>query len=286
MPPLKELARQLKKRREATGALFVVLGMLLVAALAPVLSPGDPHAQHLEWRLQPPVWLGGKGYLGTDALGSDILSRTMYGARMSVVVGCCSVLVAGSLGVTAGLIAGYLGGWWDNLIMRLADVQLTLPPLILCIALMAVLEPSAGNVVLVLGLTNWVTYARVVRSEVLGLKEREFVEAGRAAGAGHGWMLFRHILPNVMSSVIVIATLETPRMIIAEASLSFLGVGVPLQVPTWGGMIAEGLDYVTFAPWNVLAPGVALILTVLSINVLGDWLRDVSDPRTRNEQTG
>lgn len=262
------------------SSIMILLIMLFLTILAPVIVPQGPQAQDLDNRLRPPGWLEGKGLFGTDGLGRDVVVRTIYGGRMSLAVGVASVVLAGSLGIAVGLLAGYRGGMWDKVIMWLSGVQLSLPGTIIAIAIMAVLTPSATNVILVLGITNWVTYARVVRGEVMSLKEREFVEAGRAIGAKDLWLIRRYIVPNIVNPVIVIATLETPRMIIAESSLSFLGLGVPLTVPTWGGMISHGLGYVTFAWWTVLGPGIALILTVLSINVIGDWIRDITDPRS------
>src|SRR5213078_1174260 len=253
-----------------------------LAALAPVLSPADPIKNSLLDRLTPPMWAAGgdaKHPLGTDTLGRDVASRLLHGARVSLAVGFSAVLVAGVIGVALGLVSGWYGGRVDDALMRLGDVQLAFPVLVLAIAVLAVLGASVTNLIVVLGVTGWITYARIVRGEVLALRERDFVAAARALGAGDGWILRRHLLPNVLPPITVVATFSVARTIIAEASLSFLGLGIPAPAPSWGSMLDEGRNYITTAWWLALFPGLAILLLVLGINLVGDWLRDVLDPR-------
>ena len=261
------------------AALAVGIGLLivLVGALAPMLAPADPTLQVLADRLAPPGTMG--HLLGTDSLGRDELSRLIFGARASMLVALSAVLVAGSVGVLLGLVSGYFGGVADSVIMRLADIQLSIPYLVLAIAVVAVLGTSSINLVLVLGLVGWVFYARVVRAEVLTVKHREYVEAARAIGTP-GWrIVIRHVLPNVSASITVMATLETPRMILSEAALSFLGLGIQPPTPSWGNMVADGRDYLANAWWLTTIPGLAIVFFAVAVSVLGDWLRDVLDPR-------
>jgi peptide/nickel transport system permease protein len=262
-------------------AAFIVL-VVVVAIFAPVLAPHDPNAQDLTLRLRPPVWAHGAipGHLlGTDHLGRDVLSRVIYGSRVSLLVGVSATLVAGIIGALAGLIAGYFGGWRDAAIMRLADVQLAFPSILLALALVAVLGPSLLYVIVVLGATGWVSYARVVRAEVLSLRSREFVTAARAAGVSDRTIVRRHLLPNVMAPLATVGTLQVASMIITEASLSYLGLGVPKDVVTWGAMLHDGQLYLSNAWWLAVLPGVAIMLTTLSINIAGDMLRDIADPK-------
>jgi peptide/nickel transport system permease protein len=278
------LLRSLARRGTAQFGLAVVLVVILVAIFAPLIAPHDPLAQDVTRRLVPPL-ITGRGDLayplGTDHVGRDILSRLIFGARISLTVGLCSVIVQGGIGVVLGLIAGYFRGRTEAVIMRLADIQLAVPFLVLAIAVMAVLGPSLLNVILVLGITGWMIYGRVVRGEVLSVREKEFIEAAKACGAGHTRIIANHILPNVSASIIVISTLEVARLIISEASLSFLGLGVQPPTPTWGGMVADGRDYVSTAWWLSVWPGLAILLTVMGVNLLGDWLRDALDPTLR-----
>jgi peptide/nickel transport system permease protein len=262
---------------------LAVIGLSAVlAVLAPALAPADPARNDLLARLTPPAWMDGGRWdhpLGTDTLGRDVVSRLLYGARVSLVVGFSAVILAGALGVTLGLVSGYYGGRLDDLLMRLGDVQLAFPALVLAIAVLAVVGSGLGNVVLVLGVTGWVTYARIARGETLSLRHREFVEGARALGARDTAILWRHVLPNVLPSITVVATFSVARTIIAEASLSFLGLGIPPPAPSWGAMLDEGRNYLTTGWWLALFPGLAILGVVLGINIVGDWLRDTLDPR-------
>jgi peptide/nickel transport system permease protein len=260
----------------------ILLALLVAAVFADQLAP-DANAQRLLERLDAPAWAGGEhGYLfGSDNLGRDLLARMIHGARVSLTVGLVGVVISGGAGITLGLVAGYLGRRWDRIIMRIADVQQAIPALVLAVAVAAVLPPSVVNLIAVLAITTWFTFARVVRSEVLALREMLFVDSARVIGARDARIVTRHILPNAAASIIVIATLMVGNLILFEASLSFLGVGVPLTTPTWGRMVFDGIDYVGTAWWIALFPGVAVMLTVLATNLVGDWLRDALDPRQR-----
>ena len=260
--------------------------MLAMAVLAAVLSgwvsPHSPVAQSLATQFTPPAWERGGTWrypLGTDEFGRDVLSRILYGARISVSVGVTAVLVGGGIGTCLGLIAGFSGRWLDDAIMRVADIQLSVPFLILCMAVIAVIGRGLINLIIVLGAAGWVTYARVVRAEVLRLRTQEFTTAAEALGATSLRIATKHLLPNAFPLVIVIAGLEVAKMILAEASLSFLGLGVPPPTPTWGSMVSEGLGYVDQAWWLALLPGIAIAWTVLGVNLLGDWLHARLDPR-------
>jgi peptide/nickel transport system permease protein len=261
---------------------IVLLGVIGTAVFANYLAPHEPNKQRLIARFKPPVWIEGGNTtypLGTDNVGRDILSRIIHGSRISLVVGICAVGISMLIGVTLGLLSGFLGGRVDAIIMGLVDIMLAFPQIILAFAMVAVLGPGIGNIILVLGLTGWERYARVVRAEVLALREREFVQAARALGVPTGRILFRHVMPNTFSSVIVMATLQTAQAILAEAALSFLGLGTGLTYPSWGQMISLGRDYVNVAWWISTLPGLAILLTVLAINLVGDRVRDVLDPR-------
>jgi peptide/nickel transport system permease protein len=263
------------------GAL-VLLGVIGTAIFANYLAPHEPNKQRLIARFKPPVWVEGGNTtypLGTDNVGRDVLSRIIHGSRISLVVGICAVGVSMLIGVTLGLLSGFLGGRVDATIMGVVDIMLAFPQLILAFAMVAVLGPGIGNIILVLGLTGWERYARVVRAEVLALREREFVQAARALGVPTARILFRHVMPNTFSSVIVMATLQTAQAILAEAALSFLGLGTGLTYPSWGQMISLGRDYVNVAWWISTLPGLAILLTVLAINLVGDRVRDMLDPR-------
>ncbi|MFQ5894399.1 MAG: ABC transporter permease [Nitrospinota bacterium] len=280
------LIRSLLRARLALGGLLFLALVFLVAVFAPWLAPRDPTAIDITARLKPPIWMEGgdpRFWLGSDALGRDILSHLMYGARISLLVGLSSVLISGFLGVTLGLFSGYYRGKLDHLLMGVADIQLAFPFILLAITLMAVAGPGLLNVILVLGVSRWVAYGRVVRGQVLAVREREFVEAARAAGYRALPILFLHILPNVMAPVIVIGSFAVAGNIVSEAALSFLGLGIPPSIPTWGGMLAEGRAYIRLAWWMATFPGLAIMGVVLGINLVGDWLRDYLDPRLRTE---
>jgi peptide/nickel transport system permease protein len=256
-----------------------------VALFADAIAPAAPEVQRLAERLDPPSWLGGEhGYaLGTDQLGRDMLSRLIYGSRVSLAVGVIGTALSGSFGAALGLLAGYFGGICDRVIMRATEIQQAIPPLVLAIAVVAVLRPSVVNLILVLAVTSWVTFARVVRGEVLALRETPFVEAARMVGSGHMRIVTRHIVPNVAPTIVVLASVTVANLILFEASLSFLGLGVPPPTPTWGRMAYEGVEYLSTAWWIPLLPGGAVLLTVLGSNLVGDRLRDALDPRRRRQ---
>ncbi|MFJ6706707.1 MULTISPECIES: ABC transporter permease [unclassified Streptomyces] len=274
--------RALLRNKLAVAAL-VVLALLLVAALsAPLIAPYDPNTQNLLLRLRPPAWQHGGSaahLLGTDQLGRDMLSRVVYGARVSLLVGAGAALLAGVIGTVVGLSAGYLGGWVDRTLMRLADVQLAFPALLLALAVVGFLGSGLWMVILVLGFTGWVSYARVVRSEVLSLRSRDFITEARAIGVTDVTIMRRHLLPNVMAPLATIGTLHVAAAIVAEASLSYLGLGVPKETVTWGAMLSDGQLYLGTSWWVAVFPGIALMLTSLAINITGDALRDVADPK-------
>ncbi|MEU3361031.1 ABC transporter permease [Streptomyces albidoflavus] len=280
--PRSVVLRALLRNRLAVLAL-AVLALLLVAALsAPLIAPYDPNTQDLLIRLRPPAWQdGGTGahLLGTDQLGRDMLSRVFHGARVSLLVGAGAALLAGVIGTAVGLAAGYFGGWADRTLMRLADVQLAFPSLLLALAVVGFLGSGLWLVVLVLGFTGWVSYARVVRSEVMSLRTRDFITEARAIGVTDTTIMRRHLLPNVMAPLATIGTLHVAAAIVAEASLSYLGLGVPKETVTWGAMLADGQLYLGTSWWVAVFPGIALMLTSLAVNITGDALRDVADPK-------
>jgi peptide/nickel transport system permease protein len=266
------------------AALVILPAFAGAALLAPWLAPHDPVAQETRASLLPPAWsVGGSRahLLGTDLLGRDILSRIIFGARVSLVVGVLSVLATLVLGVVLGLAAGYHGGLLDDVLMRLADIQLAIPMMVFAAAIMAVLGPSLRNLVLVLAITGWVLFTRVTRGLVLTLREQDFVEATRALGSADGRIVVRHLLPHLVSPLVVLATLEVGRRIVFEASLSFLGLGVRPPTPSWGSMLSDGREYLLVAWWPSTFPGLAITGVVLALNLVGDWLRDRLDPRLR-----
>jgi peptide/nickel transport system permease protein len=257
--------------------------MLVGVVFAGLIAPHDPAAQDLSAGLEPPWFAGGtsKHLLGTDRLGHDIFSRVLFGGRPSLLIALVAFLIQGLIGTTLGLVAGYVGGRVDLVIMRVAEIQLAIPGLIALLAAVAVFGPSVGLLVLFLGISGWPGYARIVRSQVLSLRERDFVTAAHALGGSRRRILVRHIFPNVLTSIVVVATISIPGVILAEASLSFLGLGVPPDVPTWGSMVNDGRGFLSTAWWIATFPGAAILVVVLGVNLLGDALRDALDPRLR-----
>ena len=265
---------------------MILTGLVICGIAAPVIAPHNPQEQRLEARLQPPSWAGGaaaKYWLGTDNLGRDILSRIIYGARISLLVGATTVILAGLLGCILGGVAGYFGKGVDEVVSKVTEIFLAFPFLLLAIALMAFLGQGVVNIILALMMSRWVQYCRVVRGEVLSLKERDFITAARALGGKDFYILLRHVAPNTLPSVTVVATFAMAIVIISEASLSFLGLGVPAYIPTWGSMLSEGRSYMTRAPWLTIFPGLAIFITVFGINLLGDGLRDLFDPKLQRQ---
>jgi peptide/nickel transport system permease protein len=275
------VSRVLRRRLMMIGA-FILLGVLATALSAPFLAPRGPFQQSLRARLRPPLAIGAEGstnLLGTDHLGRDVFSRVVYGGRISLFIGLTAALGASLMGMTFGLVAGYHGGPLGILVGRLADLQLALPLVLLALAVVALVGPSLINVITVFTMTSWPAYARVIRGSVLRVKAVEFVEGARATGAGELRIILRHILPNVLTSVIVLTSFDVARMIQLEAALGFLGVGVPPPTPTWGNMLADGREYIRDAWWVSTFPGIAIMLTAAGINFVGDGLRDILDPR-------
>ncbi|MEA2526787.1 MAG: peptide/nickel transport system permease protein [Thermomicrobiales bacterium] len=278
--------RQLLTRHwSALAGAAVVLVVVVSAVAAPWIAPHDPAGQNLRDQLAPPIWHAEgttEHLLGTDQLGRDILSRLIYGARISLIVGFSAVALAGTFGVILGLVSGYYGGVGDILIMRLVELQLTFPFMLLALLVLAVFGAGLTNIVIVLAISGWAGYSRVVRAEVMSARERLYVEAARSLGMSDSRLLFRHILPNVLSSVIVLATFSVAAMIVQESALSFLGLGIPPDQPSWGGMLADGRSFLSVAWWLGVFPGLAILCVVLAMNLVGDWLRDLMDPRIRH----
>jgi peptide/nickel transport system permease protein len=278
------VARRTRRLALAGGAF--VAALVLVALAAPWLAPHNPVRQSLRARLAAPTLEGADGRahpLGTDHLGRDVLSRAIFGARVSLLVGFAAVLVGGLVGATLGISAGYRRGWVDTTIMTIADAQLAFPFILLAIGIIAVLGPSFPTLIVVIGLSGWPGYARVLRSQVLVLRSREFVDAIHALGGSVIRIVARHIVPNVLSSLVVIGTLELARAIVLEATLSFLGLGIQPPTPSWGGMVQEGREYLDSAWWISTFPGLVLMLTSVAVSRTGDWLRDLLDPTLRGE---
>ena len=276
----------LVKARWPLLALVLMFFAILIALFGPQIAPKDPNRQDLLARLKAPGEPNSEGdienLLGTDALGRDVFSRLIYGTRVSIAVGFVAVAIGGTMGTMLGLTAGYFGGRVDDIIMRIADIQLAFPFILLAIMVLVVLGSGVLNLVMVLGIGQWVTYARISRGETISQRDKEYVEAARALGMNNLRIMFRSIFPNILAPLIVIASFNVASVILAEASLSFLGLGVPPTVPTWGGMLAESRDQLIGGKWWLAVyPGVAIMITVLSLNILGDWLRDFLDPRLR-----
>jgi peptide/nickel transport system permease protein len=269
------------------GGIGFVAALVVVAVAAPWIAPHDPVRQSLRGRLQPPSLApaadGKVHVLGTDHLGRDVLSRIVFGARVSLTVGFAAVLVGGVAGAALGVLSGFHRGWIDTVVMTVADAQLAFPFILLAIGIIAVLGPSFPTLIVVIGLSGWVAYARILRAQVLVLRSREFVEAIHGLGGSVARVVIRHIVPNVVSSLVVVATLELARAIVLEATLGFLGLGIQPPTPSWGGMIHEGREYLDSAWWISTAPGLVLMLTSLVVSRTGDYLRDVLDPTLRGE---
>ena len=284
----KEFRRALQSLTTSRWALIGMLILLVVSFVAifgPWLAPFDPNRQNIMMRLLEPGQTGAADltyWLGSDQLGRDVLSRLLYGARVSLLVGVAAIAVGGTLGTVAGLVSGYFGGWIDDVIMRLGDIQLAFPFILLAIMFLVVLGPGLVNIILVLGIGQWITYARIVRAQTLSLREKEYVEAARAMGDSTFSILFRTILPNIVAPLTVIASFNIAGVILSEAALSFLGLGVPPDVPTWGSMLSESRDHLLSNKWWMAGfPGLAIVFTVLAFNIIGDWLRDFLDPRLK-----
>jgi peptide/nickel transport system permease protein len=277
-------ARARDRRWPPTLPLAIVVVLVLCALLAPLLAPHSPLEGSLGERLVPPVGMEGANAnhpLGTDRHGRDTLSRLLYGARISLSVSVVGITITGALGAFVGLLAGFVGGWLDTLLMRLVDISLSLPGILIAVLLSVVFEPSFTNVIVVVVFLLWPSYARLTRGETLSIKHQEFVALARVAGCSSLTIMFRHIVPNLAPSILVLATLHVGYVIVLEAALSFLGVGIPPPTPSWGVMVADGRGLIEQAWWVSILPGVAILATVLSLNILGDWVRDRLDPKLR-----
>jgi peptide/nickel transport system permease protein len=275
--------RRLWRSRSAQFGLLCLLAIVGLALFGP-LFVRDPNTQDVLSRLQPPAFVEGgqaRNLLGTDQLGRDLLARVVYGGRISLLIALLAVVIAGTVGVVLGLIAGYYGGPAEAVIMRLADIQLAFPFILLVVLIVGALGASVSNLIIVLGLSGWILYSRVVRGQVLSVREAEFVQAARSVGATDVRIIAHHVLPGVFSPVIVVASFAAAQVIVAEAALSFLGLGVQPPDPSWGRMLADSRDYLASNPWLATIPGLAIVLTVLGLNLVGDWLRDVLDPRLK-----
>jgi peptide/nickel transport system permease protein len=273
-------------RRYPVVPIALLTFLLVIPALfASQVAPYDPLQGSLSKRLKPPAWQQGGTLeypLGTDKLGRDMLSRIIHGARVSLMVSLVAIFVGGVIGTVLGMISGYFGGWADALLMRLVDISLSLPTILLALVLVAAVGPSFGTVIIILMIFLWARYARLVRGETLAIKERDFIARARVAGASHIRIMVRYIFPNVVNSLVVLATLQVGYVILLESTLSFLGAGLPRPTPAWGLMIADGRELIVTAWWVSMFPGLAIMLTVLALNLLGDWLRDHLDPKLRN----
>lgn len=268
-----------RRDKAAIAGLVIVICLVLAAILSVFIAPFDAVAtQNLENALQPPSW---DHWMGTDQFGRDLALRVLYGSRISLFVGFVAVSIGMSIGVILGTSSGFFGGWWDTFVMRITDIMLAFPFLLLALAITAALGPSLQNALLALGIASFPSYTRIVRGQVLTLREENYVDAARVAGASNSRIMFRHLVPNLFGTLIVYGTLRVSTAILAEAGLSYLGLGAQPPTPTWGGMLSEGRDYILFFEWIPLFPGLAILLTVTGFNLLGDGLRDALDPKTR-----
>jgi peptide/nickel transport system permease protein len=287
-PPPRARQRWLRRAREwPLLPLVILVPFVVIAVCANWIAPYDPTEPIPSAKIfEPPFWVHGANpaaLLGTDFQGRDVLSRLIFGARVSLIVGVTGTIVAGGIGTTLGILSGYIGGWVDQVVMRITDAWLALPGLVFAIFLATMVGPSMWNIVIILGLVYWTRYARVIRGEVLSLREREFVKLAEIAGASRRRVILRHILPNVLNSAMVLASLTIGVVIIAEASLSFLGVGVPPPQPAWGSMLADGRSMLMVGDWWLTVfPGLGIMMVVLATQLLGDWLRVRLDPQLRN----
>jgi peptide/nickel transport system permease protein len=273
------------KRYPVLPLAILMLFLVIPAVFAPLVAPHDPLKGSLSKRLKPPAWAQGGSIeypLGTDKMGRDILSRMIYGARISLLVSFMAVFVGGSIGTTLGVMSGYFGGKLDTLIMRLVDITLSLPTILLALVLVSAIGPSFGTVITVIALIIWARYARQARAETLTVKEQDFVARARVAGASHSRIMVRYIFPNIVNTLVVLATLQVGSIILLESTLSFLGVGIPRPTPAWGVMVADGRELIVTAWWVSMFPGIGIMLTVLSLNLFGDWLRDHLDPKLKH----
>lgn len=282
---VQSIVRAIFRRRGSAVGLLIIAVVIGTAIAAPAIAPSAPNEGDILKRLKAP-WLFSPdrqgGILGTDQLGRDLFSRVIYGSRVSLYVSSLSVVFAACLGSVLGLMSGYVGGHIESLIMRMTDIQMAFPFILLALAIIAILGPGLWNMIIVFAVTGWIVYARTIRGSVLSIREKEFIEAAQAVGCSHARIILRHVLPNVVSPLIVISSFEMARIMIAEASLSFLGLGVPPSIPSWGGMLADGREYIQSAWWIGTFPGLALMVTVLGVNFIGDGLRDALDPRIQN----
>lgn len=273
------------KRFPGIAMLILVFFLIIPGLFAEWIAPHDPIKGSLSLRLKPPMWSTGGSIdypLGTDKVGRDILSRIIYGARVSLRVSLEAIIISGVIGTTLGLLSGYFGGRVDAFVMRLVDISLGLPIILVALVFVSALGPSFQTVIAVITILLWARYARQIRGETLSIKERDFVSRARVAGASHFRIMFRYLLPNVVNTLIVLATLQVGFVILLESSLSFLGAGIPRPTPAWGLMVADGRELIVTAWWISMFPGLAIMLTVLSLNLLGDWLRDRLDPKLQN----
>lgn len=271
------ILRRLFRNRGATVGFVILLALVITSVIAPILAPANPNSQDISKRLIPPFQ--NNAYpLGTDQLGREVVSRLIFGSRIALIVGLTVVAISGTAGVLLGLLAGFYGGKSDDLISWFGNVFLAFPFILLAVVVVAVLGSGLRNLIIVLSVTSWMSYMRVVRGEVLAVRETAYVEAARVIGASDARLLTQHLLPNIATPVIIIGTFEVARMIISEAALSFLGLGVGASTPSWGSMLADGRTYLATAWWVATLPGIAITITVLAINLLGDWLRDQLDP--------
>lgn len=263
-------------------AFAMLLIVVCMAVFAPLLAPYDPLKQNLKSRLMPPSWMDGGSadyFLGTDQLGRDILSRIIYGARVSCIVGIAVVLISGAAGVVLGLVSGYYEGWFSNIVMRLCDLQSALPFTLLAILFMSVMGAGLANVIFALSVTGWMGYARLIRGQTLQVKQMEYVRASKLLGAGNIHLMFRQILPNVITHAIILAAFSVAQTMITEAGLTFLGLGVEPSIPSWGGMLSDGRAYMETGWWIAVIPGLCIMFTVMAVNMIGQWAREKFDPR-------